>query len=136
MNVVYPGISHARTLIVLDPNLADFARSNRAHKSRKAFMCRQATSHVLTLQPIIDTFLIRNMEDSWCHKNLVPGCGFASFARLPEWGPKRGPLLDDPPAGCSDVGEREDVGPFFGRISLIRTPPGHRCGHRCGLDDP
>ena len=49
---------------------------------------------------------------------------FCCFPRLPEWGPKKGPLLEAPPAGCSDVGESHELGPFFGRISLIRTPPG------------
>ena len=76
------------TLIVLDPNLADFARSNHAHKSRKAFMCRQAKSHVLTLQPIIDIFLIRNMEDSWGHKN-PPRLWLRQAARV---GSQAGPL--------------------------------------------
>eukprot|EP00438_Fugacium_kawagutii_P028108 Skav224953 [mRNA] locus=scaffold1186:122876:133880:+ [translate_table: standard] len=52
------------------------------------------------------------------------GAVAALRSTLPEWGPKRGPLLDDPPAGCSDVGHKDDLGPFFGRISLIRTPPG------------
>lgn len=42
----------------------------------------------------------------------------------PTWGPKPGSLLDAPPAGCSDVGTAKDEGPFFGRISLIRAPPG------------
>jgi len=42
----------------------------------------------------------------------------------PEWGPKPGALLDDPPQGCSDVGSAQETGPFFGRISLIKTPPG------------
>eukprot|EP00930_Biecheleria_cincta_P050075 TRINITY_DN35255_c0_g1_i1.p1 TRINITY_DN35255_c0_g1~~TRINITY_DN35255_c0_g1_i1.p1 ORF type:complete len:484 (+),score=45.08 TRINITY_DN35255_c0_g1_i1:326-1777(+) len=44
--------------------------------------------------------------------------------RRPEVGPKPGPLLDSPPSGCSDVGTAHDRGPFFGRISLIKTPPG------------
>ncbi|CAJ1397993.1 unnamed protein product [Effrenium voratum] len=45
-----------------------------------------------------------------------------------EWfelcGPKPGQLLETPPPGCSDVGTQDETGPFFGRISLIHTPPG------------
>lgn len=63
-------------------------------------------------------------EQQWALVQWLTSGASLDWFLLPEWGPKRGPLLDDPPAGCSDVGEREDVGPFFGRISLIRTPPG------------
>eukprot|EP00435_Cladocopium_sp_Y103_P012901 s836_g3.t1 len=66
----------------------------------------------------------RSEEQQWALVQWLTSGASLDWFLLPEWGPKRGPLLDDPPAGCSDVGEREDVGPFFGRISLIRTPPG------------
>jgi len=63
-------------------------------------------------------------EQQWGLVQWLTSGANLDWFQLPEWGPKEGPLLDDPPAGCSDVGQRDDVGPFFGRISLIRTPPG------------
>lgn len=54
---------------------------------------------------------------------LTEGADLDWFRR-PEVGPKPGPLLDSPPSGCSDVGAACDQGPFFGRISLIKTPHG------------
>ncbi|CAE7544340.1 PORA, partial [Symbiodinium microadriaticum] len=54
---------------------------------------------------------------------LTSGASLGWFS-MPEWGPKAGHLLEEPPPGCSDVGTHVETGPFFGRISLIRTPPG------------
>eukprot|EP00439_Symbiodinium_sp_Y106_P014845 s4171_g2.t1 len=54
---------------------------------------------------------------------LTSGASLDWFS-MPEWGPKAGSLLEEPPPGCSDVGTHVETGPFFGRISLIRTPPG------------
>lgn len=54
---------------------------------------------------------------------LTSGAELDWFLR-PEFGPQPGPLLDDPPPGCSDVGAAQDLGAFFGRASIIKTPPG------------
>lgn len=75
------------------------------------------------LTPIDKLFEVRDQDHSRKAASKISLPRVCAL-RLPEWGPKEGPLLDDPPAGCSDVGQRDDVGPFFGRISLIRTPPG------------
>lgn len=63
-------------------------------------------------------------EQQWGLVQWLTSGASLDWFLLPEWGPKEGPLLEAPPAGCSDVGRKDDVGPFFGRISLIRTPPG------------
>lgn len=39
-------------------------------------------------------------------------------------GPVLGHLLDAPPVGCANVGTTGERGPWFGRASLTRTPPG------------
>lgn len=63
-------------------------------------------------------------EQQWGLVQWLTSGAELEFFSKPEWGPQRGALLDHPPAGCSDVGTAQETGPFFGRISLIKTPPG------------
>jgi len=63
-------------------------------------------------------------EQQWSLVEWLTSGADLDFFSLPQWGPKHGALLDSPPAGCSDVGTAQETGPFFGRISLIKTPPG------------
>lgn len=62
-------------------------------------------------------------EQQWALVQWLTSGADLDFFRQHEWGPKPGQLLDTPPAGCSDVGTAAEVGPFFGRVSLIKTPP-------------
>jgi len=54
---------------------------------------------------------------------LISGAKLDWF-RKPEWGPKGGELLDEPPTGCTDVGTANDIGPWLGRVLVTKTPPG------------
>lgn len=62
-------------------------------------------------------------EQQWALVQWLTSGADLDWFEAPEWGPKPGELLDDPPPGCSDVGNAAETGPWFGRVSLIRTPP-------------
>lgn len=80
---------------------------------------------------VVARYMINNLaagrtqdEQQWALVQWLTSGSDLDWFRRPDAQPKPGPLLDSPPAGCGDVGSASDQGPFFGRISLIKTPGG------------
>lgn len=93
-----------------------------------------ASDHLLKnslIFEIVSRYMYNNLaagrtqdEQQWGLVQWLTSGAELDWFKNPEWGPKPGALLERPPAGCSDVGTAEETGPFFGRISLIKSPPG------------
>lgn len=63
-------------------------------------------------------------EQQWGLVQWLTSGADLDWFQSPEWGPKHGELWDEPPTGCTDVGNPQERGPWLGRVMVTKAPPG------------